>query len=300
MIQISILVRGINVFQNHMISCERNRSVSPYNRNLWEPWLSRGPTPSSISWHIFKCLYITQLLYKQMFHFYRASGSNLVGFMKHDGGNIIIGDQAVPNLARAGWCMQPCGPTSRGLMHADFFLPLSLSLSPSRSLSLSFSLSLSVGAQGEGESVQHRKHTQPAGQCRHSWLQRNKHCCSTTNTVAAQQTLLQHNSCQIWALLQHNRNAVLMGEECTRSCSHWRLRHSAPSRHAPPAVCCSVLQCVAVHCSVPQLWMSHVAHDTEIPCAYKLQCVAVCCSVLQCDSLTNESCRTWYRVPLCI
>jgi len=36
---------------NPMISCERNRSVSPCNRSLWEPWLSRGPTLSSISWH---------------------------------------------------------------------------------------------------------------------------------------------------------------------------------------------------------------------------------------------------------
>jgi len=35
-----------------MISCECNRSVSPYIRSLWEPWLSKGLTPSSISWHL--------------------------------------------------------------------------------------------------------------------------------------------------------------------------------------------------------------------------------------------------------
>ena len=43
------------------------------------------------------------------------------------------------------------------------------------------------------------------------------------------------------------------------------------------AVCCSVLQCVAVCCSV--LLVSNV-YDTSIVSV--LQCVAVCCSVLQC------------------
>jgi len=34
----------------YMISCECNRSFPPYNRSLWETWLSRGPTLSSVSW----------------------------------------------------------------------------------------------------------------------------------------------------------------------------------------------------------------------------------------------------------
>jgi len=42
------------------------------------------------------------------------------------------------------------------------------------------------------------------------------------------------------------------------------------------AVCCSVLQCVAVHCN-------NIQHtDNRGPRCSVLQCVAVCCSVLQC------------------
>ena len=40
------------------------------------------------------------------------------------------------------------------------------------------------------------------------------------------------------------------------------------------AVCCSVLQCVAVYCSVS-------LQSVSMFCSV-LQCVAVCCSVLQC------------------
>jgi len=44
------------------------------------------------------------------------------------------------------------------------------------------------------------------------------------------------------------------------------------------AVCCSVLQCVAVRCSV-----LHTAKDTSpVAARHPLQCAAVCCSVLQC------------------
>ena len=43
---------------------------------------------------------------------------------------------------------------------------------------------------------------------------------------------------------------------------------------------CSVLQCVAVCCSVPSLiW---ILARTSAVCCSVLQCVAVCCSVLQC------------------
>jgi len=49
-------------------------------------------------------------------------------------------------------------------------------------------------------------------------------------------------------------------------------------------VCCSVLQCVAVCCSVLQLEYglegSNVSSMFQEVCV--LQCVAVCCSVLQC------------------
>jgi len=57
------------------------------------------------------------------------------------------------------------------------------------------------------------------------------------------------------------------------------------------AVCCSVLQCVAVWCSVSRLKLQCVAMCCSVlQCVavwcgvsrLKLQCVAVCCSVLQC------------------
>jgi len=52
-------------------------------------------------------------------------------------------------------------------------------------------------------------------------------------------------------------------------------------------VCCSVLQCVAVCCSVLQRFVAdrlHVAGHESHHCPM-LQCVAVCCSVLQRDAV---------------
>jgi len=43
------------------------------------------------------------------------------------------------------------------------------------------------------------------------------------------------------------------------------------------AVCCSVLQCVAVEC----MYLLSVLQCVAVCCSV-LQCVAVCCSVLQC------------------
>ena len=57
------------------------------------------------------------------------------------------------------------------------------------------------------------------------------------------------------------------------------LRH--PTWHSISAVCCSVLQCVAVCCSVLQC---------VAVCCNVLQCVAVCCSVLQC--VATDSTKT--------
>jgi len=49
------------------------------------------------------------------------------------------------------------------------------------------------------------------------------------------------------------------------------------------AVCCSVLQCVAVRCSALQCYAAccSVIHET-FECCSVLQCVEVCCSALQC------------------
>jgi len=56
------------------------------------------------------------------------------------------------------------------------------------------------------------------------------------------------------------------------------------------AVCCSVLQRVAVRCSALQREMHIVGH------ALLLQCVAVCCSVSQCVAVCRSVSQ---RVALC-
>jgi len=81
------------------------------------------------------------------------------------------------------------------------------------------------------------------------------------------------------------------------------------------AVCCSVLQCVAVCWWMSQpSWMSHVTRCVAVCCVWYsrcvavgcsvIQCVAVCCSVLQCvavccsvlmneSDVMKESCHTY-------
>ena len=64
--------------------------------------------------------------------------------------------------------------------------------------------------------------------------------------------------------------------------------------------CCSVLQCVAVCCSVYNLSIASlvvslfvslfVTHTQRCRCYIVLQCVAVCCSVLQC--VQSQHCKS--------
>jgi len=49
------------------------------------------------------------------------------------------------------------------------------------------------------------------------------------------------------------------------------------------AVCCSVLQCVAMCCNVT---FKVVNEAFEEGCSSVLQCVAVCCNVLQCVAMS--------------
>jgi len=62
-----------------------------------------------------------------------------------------------------------------------------------------------------------------------------------------------------------------------------------------PAVCCSVLQCVAVCCRVLQC---------VAVCCSVLQCVAICCSVLQCVavccSVLHWCVAVWCSVLQCV
>jgi len=55
--------------------------------------------------------------------------------------------------------------------------------------------------------------------------------------------------------------------------------------------CCSAVQCVAVHCSMLQRFLHHGSrfHSSSQPC------VAVCCSVLQCVAAISAS---WKSCPL--
>jgi len=60
------------------------------------------------------------------------------------------------------------------------------------------------------------------------------------------------------------------------------------------AVCCSVLQCVAVRDKVLRSSPLHI-HEARQCVAVRgsvLQCVAVCCSVLQCDD-SCVCCSVW-------
>ena len=72
------------------------------------------------------------------------------------------------------------------------------------------------------------------------------------------------------------------------------------------AVCCSVLQCVAVCCSVLQcVWMSPICSVLQCVAVHcsALQCVSVCCSVLQCVAVcwrvVATCCRVLQRVAEC-
>jgi len=56
------------------------------------------------------------------------------------------------------------------------------------------------------------------------------------------------------------------------------------------AVCCSVLQCVAVCCSVLLELMIEAAKAKECVavCCSVLQCVGVCCSVMKCVARAHD------------
>ena len=75
-------------------------------------------------------------------------------------------------------------------------------------------------------------------------------------------------------------------------------------------VCCSALQCVAVHCSVLQCIAvcCSALQCIAVHCS-ALQCIAVCCSVLQCIAVRcsvlhplwrNDVGATPRRQPMCV
>jgi len=68
------------------------------------------------------------------------------------------------------------------------------------------------------------------------------------------------------------------------------------------AVCCSVLQCVELCCSVLQYAAVYfpLGPMRELQHVSVLQCVAVCCSVLQCVSILLRCVALCCRVLRCV
>jgi len=62
------------------------------------------------------------------------------------------------------------------------------------------------------------------------------------------------------------------------------------TRGVANAVCCSVLQCVAVCCSAMQIYMYKGTEEPKgPPMVLQMQCVAVCCGVMQCVAVRRNS-----------
>jgi len=80
------------------------------------------------------------------------------------------------------------------------------------------------------------------------------------------------NYCSVAKNCDRPHFSFLHSLQCVVLCCSCEDSWDALSRKSFPAVCCSVLQCVAVCCSVLQC---------VVVCCSVLQCVTVCCSVIQ-------------------
>jgi len=109
--------------------------------------------------------------------------------------------------------------------------------------------------------------------------------CSALQCVAVCCRVLRRDDMHAWVMPHADDSLVAHGK---KTLQHTATRVMSSMEHITRvAVRCSVLQCVAVCCSVTVssrtvvcISMSHVEM-----CCSALQCVAVCCSVLQCDAL---------------
>jgi len=76
---------------------------------------------------------------------------------------------------------------------------------------------------------------------------------------------------------------------------HWLEIMKSKFKVSSTGIVWSVLQCVAVCCSVLQQTLHFTALFTVIVCSV-LQCVAVCCSVLQCVAVDSTFHRIIYII----
>ena len=112
-------------------------------------------------------------------------------------------------------------------------------------------------------------------------------CCSVLQCVAVCCTAIFNPTIFSPTKKDLSRSAVCCGVVlryvvacCSdiRECHHW----------------CSVLQCVAVCCSVLQWYLRMPFNDATSQWVYQgQQCVAVCCSVLQCVAVCYSDIREW-------
>ena len=113
--------------------------------------------------------------------------------------------------------------------------------------------------------------------------------CNTLQHSTAHYTTLQHTATHCNTLhhsaahggtVPHSATQCNSLQHTPTHCNRWMLQTAADlwSSRFRTVVCCSVLQCVAVCCSV----LPFTGYNGRIVCCSVLQCVAVCCSVLQC------------------
>ena len=101
---------------------------------------------------------------------------------------------------------------------------------------------------------------------------------------------LAHLPCEMSRKLTRENFFILKWRRCVS-----RLRHLKPPKLSEVAVCCSVLQCIAVCCScsvccsVLQCIKPPKLSEVAVYCSV-LQCVAVCCSVLNFQNSQKLDC----------
>ena len=89
---------------------------------------------------------------------------------------------------------------------------------------------------------------------------------------------------------------MLPAQVFRKCCKDCQRRDACLLIYSSVAVCCSVLQCVAVYCKPSATWLVPayiVVLQGVAVCCSVLQCVAVCCRVLQTISNVTGACYTF-------